>query len=137
MLAGLPLANNKLQDVSLNLASLVKLQTLDLQGNYLQSLPRVLENLTALTDLNVSDNRLTGQVLLGMCGLEHGASFGISMRSRTQIFAVSRSLLLAGFVWKPYWSTKSNFHSHRWKFCGKGPEQLLSIAGNFQTFQEQ
>jgi Leucine-rich repeat (LRR) protein len=62
----LSMANNKLQNVSPNLAHLITLQSLDLSGNWLQTLPQELEGLTALTDVDLSDNRLTGPVLLGL-----------------------------------------------------------------------
>ena len=59
-LVHLSLASNRLVDVSPELSRLVDMHTLELQSNNLKTLPRELERCTALTHVNLSDNRLEG-----------------------------------------------------------------------------
>jgi Leucine-rich repeat (LRR) protein len=75
-LTHLDLSNNKISSISATLSKLVDLQTLELQSNDIVLLPRALEHCTALTYVDLSDNRLEGPVFADLwvgawCNVKH------------------------------------------------------------------
>jgi Leucine-rich repeat (LRR) protein len=126
----LSMANNKLQDVSSALARLVTLQTLDLRANWLQSLPRELECLTALTDVDLSDNRLTGPVLLGLWigAWENLRQFNVKLNPelRRLPLSVSRWLKLETLL-----LDEEQFTQPPMEVLRKGAQSTVEYCGKF------